>query len=145
VKDKVELKIHAVKQTGPDGVERTLHGWLHIELQLLDPTDELRIVYLQMKDQYFNAIGEFVMDPEEDCANNDASLFVSPPVYQFLLGLRNSTNSPAVYMVHSDIWMKYVKDPANDFVPEWSFKKGFHATWRFGEYWCNRHLLIRPE
>ncbi|CAL8143306.1 unnamed protein product [Orchesella dallaii] len=145
-----EMKMYAVKQSGPDGVERTMKGWLHIELKLLHPDDEFRIVYLQMRDEYFNAIGEFVSDPKEQCPSNDETLFTSPTSKQFLpctaTGLRETTSSQALYVVHPDILLDpEAKDPSKGYIPAGGLKKGIHFTWRYGEYWCNRHYMIRPD
>ncbi|ODM89155.1 hypothetical protein Ocin01_17529 [Orchesella cincta] len=145
-----EMKMYAVKQKGMDGVERALAGWVHIELKLLDPSDEIRIVYLQMRDEYFNAVGEFVRDSNEQCPSSDEDLIVSPTNKQFLpctaTGLRETAPSQALYMVSREILLnETVKDPANGYIPEKDITRGIHVTWRLGEYWCNRHYMIRPE
>ncbi|ODM89154.1 hypothetical protein Ocin01_17528, partial [Orchesella cincta] len=145
-----EMKMYAVKQKGMDGVERALAGWVHIELKLLDPTDEIRIIYLQMRDEFFNAIGEFVMDPAEQCPSNDEDVFVSPTNKQFLpctaTGLRETAPSQALYMVSREILLdETAKDPANGYIPEGDFKRGIHVTWRLGDAFIITKRMIQKR
>ncbi|CAL8140428.1 unnamed protein product [Orchesella dallaii] len=93
-----------VLQTDPtSGNLITLEGWLNIEVELVDKEDSIRMMYLQMYDEYFNAIGEFIKDPAGQCPPSDPEIFVSPTEFQYLpcsaIGAREAQPSQAVYMV----------------------------------------------
>lgn len=74
----VTIKTYAVKQ---DGV--VMSGWLHFEIELTDQTDKILAVYVQVRDEVFNAVGEFVQNPEEQCGATKPYL-VTPTPYQIL-------------------------------------------------------------
>ncbi|ODM89370.1 hypothetical protein Ocin01_17314 [Orchesella cincta] len=54
---RVKLKVNAVQQTDASGTKHTLAGWLHFEVELVDPNDSIRMVYAQMSDEHYNAWG----------------------------------------------------------------------------------------
>ncbi|CAL8138992.1 unnamed protein product [Orchesella dallaii] len=75
---KVKLTINSVKQKADfNGTTKqyTLQGWLHIEVELVDKSDSIRMIYAQMYDEYFNAIGEFIKDPIEQCPSTQPPNF----------------------------------------------------------------------
>lgn len=74
----VTIKTYAVKQDG-----KVMKGWLHFEVELTDMTDKILGVYVQIRDEVFNAIGEFVQDPEEQCSPSKPYL-ATPSPYQVL-------------------------------------------------------------
>lgn len=76
--DQVEIRTLAVKQNGV-----IMTGWLHFEIELMDKTDEIYGIYIQVRDEWFNAIGEFVNKEEEQCKPTTAGL-VTPTPYQVM-------------------------------------------------------------
>ncbi|ODM86923.1 hypothetical protein Ocin01_19759 [Orchesella cincta] len=145
---RVKVKVNAVQQTDASGKKHTLAGWLHFEVELVDDkNDSIRMVFAQMYDEYFNAIGEFVKDPVEQCVASDPDKFVSPSVYQYLpcsaIGAREEKASQALYMIHSgDLVNKSLN--GSKYLPKEEMKRGIHFTWRMNEYWCSRHERINP-
>ncbi|CAL8132519.1 unnamed protein product [Orchesella dallaii] len=145
---KMKLRINAVQQTDPStGKILTLEGWLHIEVELVDKEDSIRMMYLQMYDEYFNAIGEFIRDPTEQCTSSDPEIFVSPTEFQYLpcsaIGAREAQPSQAVYMVDR----KDLNDKSLNislYLPSKEMSRAVHLTWRMNEYWCSRHYRIIP-
>lgn len=146
----VQIRTYAVqeKQT-----ERILQGWLYVEVELKDENDEILAIYVQMMDEEFNAVGQFVTDPQEQCPEREdtqgSEIFGQPTAYQVLpcsaVGFREVKVSQAVFMVrrqalYDDQLVKSEHLPEDD-----QPKKGVRFTWRMSEYWCNRHLRIRPE
>lgn len=137
----VQLDIHAVKQD-----QQVMAGWLHVSIKLKDPNDEILAIYVQMRDEYFNAIGEFLTNEHEQCDADDKEL-AQPSKFQVLpcsaVGLREARVSTALFMVQPDA----LRIPAagEKYLSKVSIKRGVHFTWRMSEYWCNRKLRIRPE
>ncbi|CAL8126114.1 unnamed protein product [Orchesella dallaii] len=145
---RTRLRINAVQQTDPStGKLITLQGWLHIEVELVDKEDSIRMMYAQMYDEHLNAIGEFVKDPTEQCPSSDPENYVSPTVYQYLpcsaIGAREAKPSQAVYMVHPDELIDKLLNVSHYFPPK-EMKRKLHFTWRMNEYWCSRHYRIIP-
>ncbi|CAL8134412.1 unnamed protein product [Orchesella dallaii] len=146
--ERMKLRIHAVQQTDPStGKLITLQGWLHIEVELLDKEDSILMMYAQLYDEYFNAIGEFVKDPTEQCPSSDPQNYVSPTVYQYLpcsaIGAREAKPSEAVYMVNPDELIDTSLNISHYF-PAKEMQRNLHFTWRMNEYWCSRHYTIIP-
>lgn len=137
----MQIHIHAVKQD-----EDVMAGWLHVSIKLVDPTDEILAIYIQMRDEYFNAIGEFITDEDEQCGAADAQL-AQPSKYQVLpcsaVGLREAEVATALFMVQPDTLTN--RSAGEKFLSKVNVKGGVHFTWRMSEYWCNRKLRIRPE
>lgn len=137
----VKMQIHAVKQ---DGV--VMAGWLHVSIQLVDPSDEILAIYIQMRDEYFNAIGEFITEEDEQCGTDNQKL-AQPSKYQVLpcsaVGLREAEVATALFMVQPSILTD--RAAGEKFLSNVSVSRGVHFTWRMSEYWCNRKLRIRPE
>ncbi|CAL8138593.1 unnamed protein product [Orchesella dallaii] len=105
------------------------------------------MMYLQMYDEYFNAIGEFIKDPAEQCPPSDPEIFVSPTEFQYLpcsaIGAREAQPSQAVYMVdRKDLIDKSLN--LSLYLPSKETPRGVHLTWRMNEYWCSRHYRIIP-
>ncbi|ODN06372.1 hypothetical protein Ocin01_00306 [Orchesella cincta] len=146
-----KIKIYAVQQTDSNGTTHLLNGWLHIEIELVDKSDSIRFVYAQVDDDLFNAIGEFVTDPLEQCPPSDPSVFLGPTPYQVLpcsaVGPREVKPSQAVYMVaKQDLLDPKTGEPSEPLLmPIENLRHGVHFTWRLNEYWCNRHFKFRPE
>ncbi|CAL8140781.1 unnamed protein product [Orchesella dallaii] len=145
---KLKLRVHSVQQRKKGTGELiTLPGWLHIEVELVDTGDSFRMIYTQMYDEYFNAIGEFVNDPTEQCPSSNPEEYVSPTEFQYLpcsaIGAREAKASQAVYMVHSDDLIdKSLK--GSHYLPPKEMNRFVHFTWRMNEYWCSRHQRIIP-
>ncbi|CAL8113310.1 unnamed protein product [Orchesella dallaii] len=144
----MKLRINAVQQTDPStGKLITLQGWIHVEVELVDKEDSIRMMYLQMYDEYFNAVGEFVKDPTEQCPSSDPQNYVSPTVYQYLpcsaIPVREPKPAEALYMVHPDELIDKSLNVAKYF-PKKEMKRNFHFTWRLNEYWCNHHYIVVP-
>ncbi|CAL8140783.1 unnamed protein product [Orchesella dallaii] len=146
--EKLKLRVHSVQQRKKGTGELiTLPGWLHIEVELVDTGDSFRMIYAQMYDEYFNAIGEFVNDPTEQCPSSNPEEYVSPTEFQYLpcsaIGAREAKASQAVYMVHSDDLIdKSLK--GSHYLPPKEMNRFVHFTWRMNEYWCSRHQRIIP-
>ncbi|CAL8140851.1 unnamed protein product [Orchesella dallaii] len=146
--EKFKLRVQSVQQRkNGTGELITLHGWLHIEVELVDTADSFRMVYAQMYDEHFNAIGEFVKDPTEQCQSSNPAESVSPTEFQYLpcsaIGAREAKPSEALYMVHSDDLIdKSLK--GSPFLPPKEMNRFIHFTWRMNEYWCSRHYRITP-
>ncbi|CAL8141571.1 unnamed protein product [Orchesella dallaii] len=146
--EKFKVRIQSVEQRkNGTGELITLHGWLHIEVEVVDTADSIRMIYAQMYDEYFNAIGEFVKDPSEQCPSSNPAEYVSPTEFQYLpcsaIGAREAKASQAVYMVHSDDLIdKSLK--GSPFLPPKEMNRFIHFTWRMNEYWCSRHFRITP-
>ncbi|CAL8140415.1 unnamed protein product [Orchesella dallaii] len=146
--ERMKIRVNAVQQTDPpSGKLMTLEGWLHIEFELVDKQDSIRIIYVQMYDEYFNAIGEFVKDPTEQCPPSDPEDYVTPTEFQVLpcsaIGAREAKPSQAVYMVHSeDLIDKSLT--GSHYLPPKEINRKVHVTWRMNEYWCSRHYRITP-
>ncbi|CAL8075836.1 unnamed protein product [Orchesella dallaii] len=145
---RLKLRIQSVQQRkNGTGELITLHGWLHIEVEVVNTADSIRMIYAQMYDEHFNAIGEFVKDPSEQCPSNNPAEYVSPTEFQLLpcsaIGAREAEASQAVYMVHSDDLIdKSLK--GSPFLPPKEMNRFVHFTWRMNEYWCSRHYRITP-
>ncbi|CAL8140849.1 unnamed protein product [Orchesella dallaii] len=145
---KFKVRIQSVQQRkNGTGELITLHGWFHIEVEVVDTADSIRMIYAQMYDEHFNAIGEFVKDPTEQCPSSNPAEYVSPTEFQYLpcsaIGARESKASQAVYMVHSDDLIdKSLK--GSPFLPPKEMNRFIHFTWRMNEYWCSRHFRITP-
>ncbi|ODM89367.1 hypothetical protein Ocin01_17315 [Orchesella cincta] len=144
---RVKLRVNAVQQTDASGKKHTLAGWLHFEVELVDKSDSIRMVYAQMYDEYLNAIGEFITDPAEQCVASDPDKLVTPSLFQYLpcsaIGAREDKPSQALYMVHSeDLIKKSLK--GSKYLPKEELNWGLHFTWRMNEYWCSRHYRITP-
>jgi len=147
------MRVFAVQQTDKTGKKHTLSGWLHVQVELVDPTDSIRMIYAQVNDEHFNSIGEFITDnPEEQCKSSNPDL-LSPTPYQFIpcnaVGEREIRTGSAIYMVaKQDLAHKTVGSSENPLYmtkKDLTQAKGIHFTWRLHEYWCNRHLRLRPE
>ncbi|CAL8139228.1 unnamed protein product [Orchesella dallaii] len=82
--ERVILRVNQVQQTDKSGTKHTLAGWLHLEVELRDKSDQIRMIYAQMYDEYYNAVGEFVMDPTEQCQASKPDLYLTPTPYQYL-------------------------------------------------------------
>lgn len=76
--DVVEIRTYAVKQNGV-----VMQGWLHFEVLFWDHSDSIMGIYIQVRDEWYNAIGEFVTKQNESCA---ATTFAvpAPSPYQVL-------------------------------------------------------------
>ncbi|CAL8118579.1 unnamed protein product [Orchesella dallaii] len=148
--ERVILRVNRVQQTDSNGTKYTLAGWLHLEVELTNKSDQIRMIYAQMYDEYYNAVGEFVTDPTEQCKASDPDLYLSPSPYQYLpcsaIGAREAKPSQAVYMVHrGDIVDESVKtSPVYLPAKELTSVHGVHFTWRMNEYWCSRHYRVTP-
>ncbi|CAL8140465.1 unnamed protein product [Orchesella dallaii] len=146
--ERMKVRINAVQQTEPVSDKKiTLEGWLHIEVELVDKQDSIRLMYVQMYDEYFNAIGEFVKDPTEQCPPSDPEDYVTPTEFQVLpcsaIGSREAKPSQALYMVHSeDLIDKSLT--GSHYLPPKEINRKVHFTWRMNEYWCSRHYRIIP-
>lgn len=73
----VEMRTFAVKQNGI-----VMNGWLHFEIELKDKSDEIYGMYIQVRDEWFNAIGEFVSKPEEQCPTT--TKLAQPSIFQYM-------------------------------------------------------------
>ncbi|CAL8104395.1 unnamed protein product [Orchesella dallaii] len=144
------LRINQVKQTDVNGTNHTLTGWLHLEVELKDKKDQIRMIYAQMYDEYYNAVGEFVTDPTEQCQASNPDTYITPTPYQYLpcsaIGSREAKPSQALYMVaRVDLKDQAVKNsPIYLPAKELTSAHGVHFTWRMSEYWCSRHTRIIP-
>lgn len=136
----VEIRTFAVKQNGV-----VMTGWLHFEVELKDRHDKIMAIYVQVRDEYFNAIGEFVTKEDEQCPAD--TKLATPSKYQILpcsaVGFREAKISNAVFMTRKDL-LKY-PNLGEQFLAKKDISRGIHFTWRLSEYWCNRHLRLRPE
>lgn len=137
----VQMKVFAVKQDG-----NIMNGWLHIQFKLMDWQDEIIAIYVQMRDEYFNAIGEFITNSNEQCGSADQAL-AQPSEFQVLpcsaVGLREAKVSTALYMVQAHALRN--RGAGERYLSKKNVARGIHFTWRMSEYWCNRKLRIRPE
>ncbi|CAL8139100.1 unnamed protein product [Orchesella dallaii] len=145
---RLKLRVYSVQQRkNGTGELITLPGWLHIEVELVDTGDSFRMIYAQMYDEYFNAIGEFVKDPTEQCPSSNPAEYVSPTEFQYLpcsaIGAREAKASQAVYMVHSDDLVDSSLKGSH-YLPPKEMNRFVHFTWRMNEYWCSRHHRIIP-
>lgn len=137
----VILKVHAVKQD-----KDVMSGWLHFSIKLVDLLDEILAIYIQVRDEYHNAIGEFVTESKEQCEADDPDL-AQPSEYQVLpcgaVGLREAEVATALFMAQPDALQN--RTAGERYLSKKNIKRGVHFTWRMNEYWCNRKLRIRLE
>ncbi|CAL8138828.1 unnamed protein product [Orchesella dallaii] len=139
-----KMRIYSVQQTDKKGVKHTLSGWLHVEVEL---TDSIRMIYGQMNDEYFSSIGEFITDPNEQCAPSNPSTILTPTPYQYIpcsaIGAREPKPGNAIYMVaNEDLFNKSIVN--TPYLPTQDLKsmRGIHFTWRLNEYWCSQGCVI---